>query len=464
LHDGAILLETAEPHQLAAALSEASPTGLLDTVPGARTLLVLFDPERFDESQLERIRAESRPFEARTVRLLAKYDGADLDALAAEQGFSRDELVRLHVEQEHRVAFLGFAPGFPYMTGGFPVPRLKTPRVRVPERSLAVADGWTGIYPSETPGGWRLLGRVAERMFDPLASPPSLLRPGDRVIFEPVRELPELPPLTMPPQRGEAVLGVIAPGLFTSVQGGPRYGLSAYGVPAGGAMDLAALAAANVAVGNPPGAAGLEITLAGPELEALVDIRLSLRGEARELRRGERLRCGPVQQGVREYLAVEGGLALPLPGEPTRGLRAGAEILRTGAPPPDGRRPPSPAGEEKNNYFFSGEVRARRGPQWDYFADPGQFFAREWTLSPQSDRRGLRLQGEPMRHLRRPDIPPEGTAPGSVQVPGDGLPIALGPDRPVTGGYAKIATVLWDDLPILAQARPGARLRFREAA
>ena len=82
-------------------------------------------------------------------------------------------------------------------------------------------------------------------------------------------------------------------------------------------------------------------------------------------------------------------------------------------------------------------------------------------MSPQSDRRGLRLVG-PKLEVVKPDIPPEGTAPGSIQVPGDGLPIVLGPDRPVTGGYPKIATVLSADLPLLAQARPGARIRFRE--
>src|SRR5205823_2012009 len=133
--------------------------------------------------------------------------------------------------------------------------------------------------------------------------------------------------------------------------------------------------------------------------------------------------------GVREYLAVEGGV------ETAAVLRAGDFVFRTTASPPEGRRPPRPG---------EGEVRARRGPQWDMFAEPGQFFAVEWTVSPQSDRRGLRLQGPPLRHLRRADIAPEGTAPGSVQVPGDGQPIALGPDRPVTGGYAKIATVIWD--------------------
>ena len=108
-------------------------------------------------------------------------------------------------------------------------------------------------------------------------------------------------------------------------------------------------------------------------------------------------------------------------------------------------------------------IRAVPGPQLDYFSKEALdiFFSAEYRLSPASDRRGLRLQGPALQLVRPADLPPEGTAPGAVQVPGDGLPIVLGPDRPVTGGYPKIATVISADLPLLAQARPGAVLRFR---
>jgi len=108
------------------------------------------------------------------------------------------------------------------------------------------------------------------------------------------------------------------------------------------------------------------------------------------------------------------------------------------------------------------EVRAHRGPQWHFFASPEDFFDREYRVTPSSDRRGLRLHGPAMALARRSDIPPEGTAPGAVQVPGDGMPIVLGPDRPVTGGYAKIATVMPADFPLLAQAGPGTAVRFVE--
>ena len=461
LCDGAALLSIANKDalDLAAAFADDPPEGLLDAVPGARTLLLLYDPELLDIERLDLSRRGERP-PPRVVRLQACYDGADLDDVARELGMRREELVRRHLESEHVVSFLGFAPGFAYMTGGFPVPRLRTPRMRVPAGSLAVADGYTGIYPAETPGGWRLLGHVAARMFDPAAAPPSLLRPGDRVLFEEVEQLAEPPArATRPKAQGEALLRVVTSGAFTSVQGGPRYGLSASGVPAGGAMDLASLAAANRALGNDPFAAALEITLVGPELEALQDLRLARGTEVRTMKRGERLNTGLAQRGVRAYVAVEGGLAPALPGETTRPVRA-REVLRRGsgrpAQGPRAPRLPIRWGEPLI------EIRAHRGPQWGFFASPEDFFDFEYRVSPSSDRRGLRLRGPALALERRSDIPPEGTAPGAVQVPGDGMPIVLGPDRPVTGGYAKIATVIPRDFPLLAQARPGTAVRFVE--
>ena len=295
--------------------------------------------------------------------------------------------------------------------------------MRVPAGSLAIADGYTGIYPAETPGGWRLLGRVAARMFDPCADPPALLRPGDRVLLEPVEHLGEAaPPAPAPADPGTPLLRVISPGAFTSVQGGPRYGLLSSGVPAGGAMDLAALAATNRAIGNAPFSAALEITLAGPELEALADLRIALGTEERSLAPGQRIATGPVRKGVRAYLAVEGGLSQPPPGEATRALRSGQVLHRAARPPPRGPRPP-PVPLRWGEPLI--EVRAHRGPQWEFFASPEDFFDREWRVSPDCDRRGLRLHGPALALARRSDIPSEGTAPGAVQVPGDGLPIVL---------------------------------------
>jgi allophanate hydrolase subunit 2 len=224
-------------------------------------------------------------------------------------------------------------------------------------------------------------------------------------------------------------------------------------------MDLSALGAANRPLGNAPLAAALEITLVGPELEALRDVRIAWQMEPRRLAKGERIQTGQVRRGVRAYLAVEGGLEEPPPGERVRGLAAGALLRRSPRAPRPGPRPP-------RQHLRWGEplveVRAHRGPQWQFFASPEDFFDCEYRVSPSSDRTGLRLQGPALALARRSDIPPEGTAPGAVQVPGDGMPIVLGPDRPATGGYAEIATVKPADFPLLAQARPGTAVRFVE--
>ncbi len=471
LADGAALLElsNADALALAASLTAAPPQGFLDAIPGARTLLVLFDPDRFDLDRLEVAHGPLVRPPPRTHRLRTIYDGPDLPAISAQSGIAIRDLVGLHSQAVHTVAFLGFAPGFAYLLGApapFAVPRLQTPRVRVPSGSLAVADGYSGVYPGDTPGGWRLIGRVAERMFDPEASPPALLRPGDQVIFEPAEELPSISALPIPASQGKPVLRVIEPGPSTSIQGGPRYGHSAYGVPAGGAMDLPALAAANALVGNAPDAAGLEFTLIGPEIEALTDLRVGVSGGVRDLRLGERVKIGMLEQGVRGYLAVAGGLVESRPGSALRRVQR-ADLLRVAAEretrmrrgePPAAEVPRQPAPQSRRDQLL--EVRALAGPQSGSFDEPDRFFSALYTVSPQSDRRGLRLLGPPLQP-RRADIAPEGTAPGAVQVPGDGLPIVLGPDRPVTGGYPKIATVISADLPLLAQARPGARIRFR---
>jgi KipI family sensor histidine kinase inhibitor len=493
LADGAVLaahpdLPDAAANRLSralrAALSQDDPPWLLEAIPAARTLLVLFDPDRIAhrevEALLRRPAAAGEEAAPRTVRLPTCYDGPDLEELARGAGISPADLIRLHSGAEHRVAFLGFAPGFPYMTGApreLAVPRLESPRVRVPARSVAVADGYTGIYPEDSPGGWRLIGRVAARLFDPAATPPSLLLPGDRAVFDPIgaAELAAFAPRPLAIEPALPLLRCVKPGALTTVQGGPRHGLGALGVGAGGAMDLASLAAANALAGNPPFAGALEVTIAGPELLFLEGATFALAGADAPARlegallagggphradAGARLSIGTVRGGARVYLAFAGGLDLPPRGAPARPLRSGEGIGKAREPAPFPFAPPGPRPRGDGV-----ELRALPGPQWDFFTDAGRetFFSALYRASPQSDRRGLRLEGRRIELSRPSDVPPEGTAPGSVQVPGAGLPIVLGPDRPVTGGYAKIATVISADLPLLAQARPGTIIRFSPA-
>lgn len=186
----------ARVHAFAARLHRLSPPWLRDLVPAYASLGVFFDPV-VDAGQ---VRAEiatllAAPDDrtarrlARTVEIAVVYGGEhgpDLDSSAAELGLSSRELVQRHSAGDYTVAMIGFAPGFPYLIGLDPalaLPRLATPRARVPAGSLAIGGAQTGIYPREGPGGWRLIGRTAQSLFDPAHEPPTLLQPGDRVRF-----------------------------------------------------------------------------------------------------------------------------------------------------------------------------------------------------------------------------------------------------------------------------------------
>lgn len=164
---------------------------VLELVPGARTLLVTYDPARTSRDALVAAlrRTEGgqvEPAAGALVEIPTVYAGADLDEVAALTGLSRRDVVARHSGAEYTVAFCGFSPGFGYLTGGDPalrVPRRETPRTRVPAGSVAIADAFTGVYPRELPGGWRLLGRTAVPMWDLSRDPPAVLVPGTRVRF-----------------------------------------------------------------------------------------------------------------------------------------------------------------------------------------------------------------------------------------------------------------------------------------
>ena len=471
-------------------------SGVQDAVPGARTLLVLFDPLTLQRTRLSELISEpasDAPTPGRTVTMPVRYGGArgpDLDGLALSTGMSPDEFARLHRSALYRVAFIGFAPGFPYLTGlpePLHAPRLASPRPRVPSGSLGIGGKYTGVYPSSTPGGWRLIGNAPFRLFSAGASPPATLAPGDRVRFEEVdetqfsalsKELAGEQPVTVR-RSGLPVGRILSAGLCTSVQGAPVLGLAASGVPSGGAMDIGALWRGNRPLGNPGHASALEITLLGPTIELIQSARLCLSGSAAdaaingraismgkvvEARAGDQLSIGSTRDGARSYLCIEGGFANPAAlGEPLRRLDRGNELWRedSGVAGPAGfehvaQAPSGPAGT----------LRVVLGPQADHFSSAGKavFLSGEYRVSAQSDRRGVRLEGPAIELFSPSDIPPEGTAAGAIQVPANGQPIILGPDRPVTGGYAKIATVIAADLPLIAQARPGATLRFRQVS
>ncbi|MGY1714522.1 5-oxoprolinase subunit B family protein [Geodermatophilus nigrescens] len=192
----ALLVEVADLDAvlaLHAALEADRPPGVVDLVPAARTVLLVVDPEvtSLDAVEAALRRVTPRPggrADAGLVELPVVYDGADLADVAAHLGVAPEEVVARHADTEWTVAFSGFAPGFGYLTpagGGWDVPRRPSPRTRVPAGAVAVAGGFTGVYPRESPGGWQLVGRTDVAVFDLARDPAALLRPGVRVRFVP---------------------------------------------------------------------------------------------------------------------------------------------------------------------------------------------------------------------------------------------------------------------------------------
>lgn len=290
-----------------------------------------------------------------------------------------------------------------------------------------------------------------------------------------------------------AALKVVRAGLFDTLQDLGRVGFMALGMPTAGAMDRVALRLANALLGNPVGAAGLEIGVMGPDLLVEADsVRVALLGplspalldgpdaspKALEsdrthlLKRGQVLRVGMVEGSSTAYLAVAGGFALPsFMGSLSTYARAGVggfegRKLAAGDALPLSLEQ-APAGDERKLGapfdYGKGPVRIVWGPQEEYFTEAGRniFVGADYRVSREADRMGIRFEGPTIEHSKGADIISDGIGPGAIQVPGTGLPIVLLADRQTVGGYPKIATVASVDLPRLGRLLPGQTVRFQ---
>ncbi|KKK37199.1 kinase inhibitor [Mesobacillus campisalis] len=189
---------------VASALDAISPEWMIEYVPAFTTISVFYRPEKLPRaepaspydmvcsylhSMLHNIKADS-PSPPRVVEIPVCYGGKfgpDLPFVASYNGISEEEVVQIHSNGEYLVYMLGFAPGFPYIWGMPKViaaPRKDSPRQQIPERSIGIAGQQTGIYSIKTPGGWRLIGRTPVDLFVPEKSPPTLLKPGDKIKFK----------------------------------------------------------------------------------------------------------------------------------------------------------------------------------------------------------------------------------------------------------------------------------------
>jgi biotin-dependent carboxylase-like uncharacterized protein len=273
-------------------------------------------------------------------------------------------------------------------------------------------------------------------------------------------------------------LTVVQPGLLTTVQDAGRFGQGALGIGRSGACDRAAYRLANRLVGNDDGVAVLEVTFGGLVLRANANVVLVTTGARCEgmphnapltLAAGEQLAFGPPVTGLRTYVAVRGGLdvAQVLGSRSTDLLSGlGPDVLAAGDRLPIGRSagqvpgidlaavPEPEAGEVV--------VQVQPGPRRDWFTDDSwrSLLRQSYTVTAQSNRVGLRLDGVPLERARIGELPSEGMARGALQIPPSGTPVLFLADHPTTGGYPVIAYVVDEDVDRCGQLRPGQKLRF----
>ncbi|MCB2227655.1 MAG: 5-oxoprolinase subunit PxpB [Desulfarculaceae bacterium] len=484
---------------LVAKLQEAPVAGVREVLGSYACLQVQFDPLVTDHDTVaawveaaHQALPETGAVPGRTVELPVAYGGEagpDLPYVAQRTGLSQAEVIRRHGAVDHPCYVVGFTPGFPYLGGLDPaltLPRMDDPRLNNPPGSVSIAAGQTGVYPLGGPGGWWVIGRTPWLLYDPRRDPATLVSAGDLIRFTPcdAREFPEPPPLSLAWGGGEEAFKVVHPGAFTTVQDFGRWGHQHRGVPVSGALDQAALARANLLVGNPADAAALEITLLGPKLRVLrptviavcgSDLGLALDGKPAPSHRALALEAGQVLSfrgpragGGRAVMAVAGGLA----SEALLGSRSTYILGRMGRPLVKGdvlKAAPGPKPELLASCApleQPGEelvLRVVPGPNQEYFSRQGidDFYGQAWRLSTKADRRGARLEGKAVGF--DPALPAsmvsEPNTPGVIQVPLGGQPIIMLREQTV-GGYAKIATVFGPDLDRLARCQAGQAIRF----
>jgi KipI family sensor histidine kinase inhibitor len=495
------------------------PAGLLDAVPGARTVLLVADAADRLPSLTEAVRraeaaglgadpsAGRRPEGSGLplVEVPVVYDGPDLESVAELTGLTPTEVVRAHTGRDWTVGFGGFAPGFAYLAGGDPrlhVPRRPEPRPRVPAGAVGLAGEFSGIYPRESPGGWQLLGRTDLVLWDLGSDPPALLRPGMRVRFVDATSsgvrADDRRQDTGQPHRDRAgsrspraaatcALEVVHPGPRSLIQDGGRPGLASMGVGRSGAADRGAFSLGARLLGQGEEHAAIECHGGGLVLRALGAVTMALTGASAGatvdgspvghaapflLPDGAELRLGGPAAGLRTYVSVRGGIDV----EPVLGSRSHDTLSGIGPPPltrgavlPVGRPAgvptvdvapvPTPAHEDL-------VLALTPGPRADWVADRDELTRQAWEVDPASDRVGVRLAGPTVaraRHLVGCELPSEGVVRGAVQVPADGRPVVFLADHPVTGGYPVVAVLSDHAVDALAQAVPGQRVRLRWA-
>ncbi|MCE9629729.1 MAG: 5-oxoprolinase subunit PxpB [Planctomycetia bacterium] len=498
---------TARVRAVAAAIAAAAIPGVVDIVASPERVTVAYAPLRIAGIDALRQAITTAVAAAREAATAARHHevpvwyggqwGPDFDEVCRLHGLDRKGLITIHTQPEYLVQAVGFMPGFAYLGGLDPrlaTPRRSTPRTTVPVGSVGIGGSQTGVYPFTGPGGWNIIGRSPVRLFDPRRRDAALLAVGDRVRF--VDAGPDAaagwsdqePIVPRPVAGGEQVISVIKPGLYATIQDLGRPGHRSAGVPLSGAADGDALRIANLLVGNPEHAAGIEFTLLGPELRFDRDAIVAVGGgdfpglpswRPVRIAAGTLVTLGHAVRGCRGVLAVAGGVRV----EPTLDSRSTFPPARwgglVGLPLVAGDRIPvgsecravEPAAGRDIRMAIElatpgepGVLRLIPGEHAEAFGDA--IWSATHRVSSRSDRMGMRLEGAALHCTARASTAMASIAvfPGTVQVPPDGNPIVLLADAQTIGGYPVIGHVITADLPRAAQLRPGDTVRWRKSS
>ncbi|HVE20979.1 MAG TPA: urea amidolyase family protein [Acidocella sp.] len=502
---------------LLAALQANPLPGIREMVPAARTLMIGFAAETTSAealaaslSQLDLVAPVRQ--DDRIVEVPVDYQGEDLAEVAELTGLSVEDVIRRHAAGEYKVAFCGFAPGFGYLVGGDPalhVPRRKSPRLRIPAGTVALAGHFTGVYPQASPGGWQLIGTTPVKMWDIARNPPAYFQPGYRVRFIDLATVKtqisvsaptastDAPPATAAGD-DEVQFSVTAAPLPALFQDLGRFGQTGQGVSASGALDRGAFKAANRMAGNDESEPCLELMGGGFSFRssgrAVIGVAgapcgITIRtaqgkiftaqtGTPLALEAGDEVSFAAPASGVRSYLAVRGGfkVAKILGSAATDTLamvgpapvQAGSALTVNDAKTVSA----SVALEEIPAFAFpkAGEIVTLDlilGPRPDWFTAQAveTLTGTDWVVTPQSNRVGIRLDGDGVLERSRSDeLPSEGTVTGAVEVPPNGKPLLFLADHPLTGGYPVIGAVAEYHLDLAGQIPVGAKIRFRSVA
>jgi KipI family sensor histidine kinase inhibitor len=518
----AVVSGTQDVLALQAALLESPLPGQQDVLAAAETVMIRAESpaaaRRIGQALLELDLTAPTEQAGGLVAIDTVYDGEDLAEVGQLTGLGADGVIAAHTGQVWTVAFAGFAPGFGYMVGenqALEVPRRSSPRTAVPAGSVALAGNYSAVYPRKSPGGWQLIGRTGAKMWDLDRPEPALASPGHRVQFRAVRDVVQM--AGQESQRADTEksgsqsapattsgLRVLAPGIHSLIEDLGRQGHSALGVSAAGALDRASLRRANRLVGNAPSAAAIETVSGGLRVQAVGDQVVAVAGAPSELTvvtpsassveeggdtedrqrtvpvaapfallDGEILTIGVPDAGFRSYVAVRGGVDVPavLGSRSTDTMSGiGPEPLAAGQLLPSGSAADSGVvgSPEIQPDYPSGGVTVLDivpGPRADWFdqAALDSLCSQDWTVKPESNRVGMRLQGTPLERSRTGELPSEGTVAGAIQMPPEGLPVLFLADHPITGGYPVIGVVVDHQLDLAAQVPIGGSIRFRIA-